>query len=54
MLGYFLGRYLGYQRGFKEGFFAAPLIFRQQSLKQGSCLLCNRKVDNFSLKQEKR
>ncbi|AGB40933.1 hypothetical protein Halha_0972 [Halobacteroides halobius DSM 5150] len=53
IFGYFLGRFLGYKRGFKEGFFAAPLIYRQQSLQQGNCLLCNNKMDNFSLKEEK-
>ncbi|GAB6136854.1 hypothetical protein [Halanaerobaculum tunisiense] len=52
-IGYLGGRFVGYKQGFQDGFFTAPLIFRQQSLEQQRCVLCNTDVDNFSLKQEK-
>jgi len=50
--GYLIGWWRGRKQGFKQGLTAAPLVFRQQSFKEGNCVLCEAKSDNLSLRQE--
>ncbi|WP_078809802.1 hypothetical protein [Selenihalanaerobacter shriftii] len=39
-VGYIAGYYFGRKDGFKEGLVIAPILLREESLKEGKCILC--------------
>ena len=41
LLGYLWGKHDGQVEGYKRGTVDLPLLLREQSLEQGSCILCN-------------
>jgi len=52
-IGYAIGYYFGKQDGIKEGILITPILLREESLRKGSCVLCQQDKNSESLQVNK-